>query len=58
MFFFVLSLRMSADAQATQELQDHESHKSPEEKEPPDQRPKAPLQSRDHVLEEKDVEER
>ena len=49
---------MAVDAQAAQEIQAYESPKSPEEKEPPDQRPKAPLQSRDHVLEEKDEEER
>ena len=57
-FAFMLFLRMAVDAQAAQELQAYESPKSPEEKEPPDQRPKAPLQSRDHVLEEKDEEER
>ena len=45
---------MAVDAQAAQELQAYESPKSPEEKEPPDQRPKAPLQSR----EKKDEEER
>ena len=47
---FVLLLRMIADNQAAQKLQDREIPKSPEEKEPPDQPP--------GILKEKDKEER